>query len=265
VACWYPRRMRRAGLAAATLLGMTLACGRAKSPPAPGAQRDAGAPADPAAMEQAAIAKLARADRDRLRACFQRELAIDPKLEDHMFTKLWVSPDGKVKDMNLLAAEVQGEAPRPDPPLSQKMAECLGAVEMKWTFPPTSWEGQVQLAEPLGVGGMLAVFSAKAPPAPGKEREAIRAVVREHKAELQECYEAYLHRKGSTLKPVRVLVQMTAGKDGSVTHASVSEPAKVDARLKACVLDIARRMKFPAPTSGDITVISYPFVFQPER
>ena len=78
--------MRRAGLATATVLGMILAGGRARSLPPPGAQRDGGAAADPEAMERAAIAKLARADRDRLRACFQRELAVDPKLEEHMFT-----------------------------------------------------------------------------------------------------------------------------------------------------------------------------------
>jgi hypothetical protein len=258
--------MRRAGLFAAVSVSTTLAYGQAKPPPAPGTQRHARTPADPAAMEQAAIAKLARADRDRLRACFQRELAIDPKLEDHMFTKLYVSPDGKVKDMHLLASEVEGEAPHAEPPLSQKMAECMGAVMMKWSFPPTSWEGKVQLAEPVGVGGMLAVFSAKPPPSPGKEREAIRAAVREHLAPMKDCYEAYLHRKGSTRKPMRVLVKMTAGKGGSVTEASVSEPAKVEARFKACVLDIARQIKFPPPASGDdVTVVSYPFMFQPER
>ena len=258
--------MRRAGLAAVTLLGTALACGRAKPPPAPGAQRDAGAPADPETMERAAIAKLARADRDRLRACFQRELAIDPQLEDHMFTMIYVKPDGKVQDMRLMAAEIKGEAPRPDPPLSQKMAECLGAVITKWSFPPTSWEGKVQLAEPVGVGGMLAVFSAKPPPDPKEGRDAIRAVVREHKDEIKGCYDAYLDRKGSSLKPVRMLVKMTVRKGGLVTEASVSEPAKLEAKFKRCVLDVARGMKFPEPENGgEQTVINYPFVFQPER
>ena len=256
--------MRRAGLFAAVLVSTTLAYGQAKPPPAPGTQRDARTPSDPAAMEQAAIAKLARADKDRLRACFQNELAIDPKLEDHMLTKLYVSPDGKVKDMNLLAAEVKGEAAHPDPPLSQKMAECLGAVVMKWSFPPTSWEGQVQLAEPVGVGLMLAVFSAKLPRTPEKDREAIRMAVRQHIAEMKDCYEAHLDRKGSSLKPMKVLVKMTVLKGGVVSEAEVVEPAKLEARFKACVLDVARKMKFPEP-DGEQTVVSYPFMFQPER
>jgi hypothetical protein len=242
---------------------MSLACGRAMSSP-PGGSRDAGAPANPEAMERAAIARLARADRDRLRACFQRELTIDPKLEDHMFMRLYVGPDGKVKDMNLLAAEVKGEAPHPDPPLSQKMAECLGAVVMKWTFPPTSWKGNVQLAEPVGVGGMLAVFSAKTPRTPEKDREAIRMVVRQHIAEMKDCYEAHLDRKGSRLKPMKVLVKMTVVKGGVVSEARVSEPAKLEASFKACVLDVARKMKFPEP-DDDWTEVSYPFMFQPER
>jgi hypothetical protein len=144
------------------------------------------------------------------------------------------------------------------------MAECLGAVVMKWTFPPTSWEGNVQLAEPVGVGGMLAVFSARTQPNPGKERDAIRAVVRQHLAEMKDCYEAYLQRKGGRPEPMRVLVKMTVQKGGGVSEAQFSEPAKLETRFKACVLDEARKMKFPEPDGGQ-TEISYPFMFQPER
>jgi hypothetical protein len=251
--------MRRAAFVAGTIVGVLLAGGRAT---AAGANGDAGGPE---AIEQAAIAKLARADRDRLRACFQRERALDPAIEDHMVTMVYVKPDGKVQDMHLLAAEIRGEAPRPDPPLSQKMAECLGAVVMKWTFPPTTWEGRVQLAEPLGVGGVLAVFSSKPPPTADdakKDRDAIQAVVREHNAEMKECYDAYLDRKRSTRKPIRVLVKMTVEKSGEVSEATASEPARLDKKFKGCVLGVARKMKFAAPRSGDRTFITYPFRFE---
>jgi hypothetical protein len=247
--------MRRAAFA--TGLALAVLC----------VDRYAGAGGGPEAIEQAAIAKLARADRDRLRACFQRELALDPTIEDHMVTMIYVKPDGKVQDMHLVAAEIRGEAPRPDPPLSQKMAECLGAVVMKWTFPPTTWEGRVQLAEPLGVGGMLAVFSSRPPPTAEdgkKDREAIQAVVREHNAEMKGCYDAYLDRKGSTQKPIRVLVKMTIEPGGEVSEASSSEPARLEKKFKACVLGVARKMKFPTRASGDRTFITYPFRFEPD-
>lgn len=255
--------MREAGFTAVTLLGVMLAGGRAHA--APPGTRDAGAPAGAEAIEQAALAKLARADRKRLRACFQRELAIDPRLEEHMFTDIYAKPDGKVKDVHLLASEELGEAAHPDPPLSQKMAECLGAVIMKWTFPPTTWEGKVQLAEPVGVGGIRVTFAAKPPPGPKEHREAIRAVIRQHMAEMKGCYDAYLGRKGASQTPMRVMVEMTVKKGGLVTKALVTEPAKLEAKFETCVLDVARKMKLPEPDAGDLTVITYPFMFEPGR
>ena len=211
-------------------------------------------------MEQTAIAKLAAADRDRLRSCFQRERAIDPEIEDHLYMLVYVKPDGKVQDMHLVPAQASDEPPRPDPPLSQKMAECLGAVVMKWTFPPTDWEGKAQLGEQLGVGGIQAIFSSKPP---GAEKAAIAAVIKQHHSEMKDCYDSFLDRGRHNGKPLRVEVKMTI-EGGLVSDASVLEPARLETKFKGCMLGVARKMKFPEPRDGK-TIITYPFVFSAER
>lgn len=223
--------------------------------------------ADPRAVEEAALRRLAVAGLERLRPCYGRELGLDPALESKMAIQLFVTTDGKVADMHLLDAET--EDPKLPPTatlLSDAMARCLGVEVMTWTFPPTTWIGQVVLFQPPL---FVASFSTK-PIDPTKtdqgfadQKEKIRQVIRGGNLAYKACYESYLDRGGPTNQPTRIKARIRIQNDGAVAHASVFDATTVEPRLADCLIGALQKLAFGKLRGDGIMIVEYPLLFEP--
>ncbi|HEY1098399.1 MAG TPA: AgmX/PglI C-terminal domain-containing protein, partial [Myxococcota bacterium] len=60
----------------------------------------------------------------------------------------------------------------------------------------------------------------------------------------------------------KLVVEFTIGEDGKVVSASVVKDGLGSAEVGTCVVNLLKRLRFPAPADGEVT-ISNPFVFQP--
>jgi TonB family protein len=93
------------------------------------------------------------------------------------------------------------------------------------------------------------------------DKETIRRVIRQHRAEYQYCYEKELNRKRDLNG--KVAVKFTIAGNGSVIAASVEESSMNDSAVENCIVGKIRRWVFPAPKGGGIVVVKYPFIFKP--
>jgi len=93
------------------------------------------------------------------------------------------------------------------------------------------------------------------------DKETIRRVIRQHRAEYQYCYEKELNRKRDLNG--KVSVKFTIAGNGSVIAASVEDSTLNDASVESCIVSKIRRWVFPAPKGGGIVVVKYPFIFKP--
>jgi len=95
----------------------------------------------------------------------------------------------------------------------------------------------------------------------GIDKDIIRRVVRSHLMEVRGCYNQGLVRDPNLNG--RVLVQFTIGPSGSVGAAAVAESSLKDAGTGQCIAKAVKRWRFPKPTTGGSTIVSYPFVLSP--
>lgn len=93
------------------------------------------------------------------------------------------------------------------------------------------------------------------------DKETIRRVIRQHRAEYQYCYEKELNRKRDLNG--KVAVKFTIAGNGSVIAASIEESSMNDSAVENCIVGKIRRWVFPAPKGGGIVVVKYPFIFKP--
>ncbi|MFU8802385.1 MAG: TonB family protein [Bradymonadaceae bacterium] len=94
----------------------------------------------------------------------------------------------------------------------------------------------------------------------GLDREIIQRVVRQHRREIQYCYEQELQRHRELAG--RVTIRFTVAATGSVISATVSDSSMNSPNLDRCMTDRIRRWVFPEPTGGGIVIVNYPFNFR---
>ncbi len=94
----------------------------------------------------------------------------------------------------------------------------------------------------------------------GLSPEVIRRVVHPNLGRLRSCYELGL-RANPKLEG-RVVVKFVIDPSGAVSSAQEGNSDLQDAGVVVCVLGAFRRMKFPRPESGSVTV-TYPVMFSP--
>ncbi len=93
------------------------------------------------------------------------------------------------------------------------------------------------------------------------DKSLIDAVIKRHLNQIRYCYEKQLR-----LDPAmhgKVVVKFVIAKDGSVSSSSVRSTTLNNAAVEQCVVSRFMRFQFPAPASGGIVVVSYPFLFTP--
>ena len=91
------------------------------------------------------------------------------------------------------------------------------------------------------------------------DKAAIDRVVKSHLASIRYCYEREL-----TLNPRlggKVSVKFVIARDGSVSQAGLKSTTMNNPVVEDCVVQRFLRMRFPAPDSGGIVLVSYPFIF----
>jgi TonB family protein len=93
------------------------------------------------------------------------------------------------------------------------------------------------------------------------DKEIIRRIIRQHRAEYQYCYEKQLNSKRDLNG--KITVKFTISGNGSVIAATVVESTMGDAEVESCVLGHIRRWVFPEPKGGGLVEATYPFVFKP--
>jgi len=91
-------------------------------------------------------------------------------------------------------------------------------------------------------------------------REKIEAVVRKNHDVFRACYE-----KGHGLKrhlKGQVVVRFLIDRDGRVSLSELEKSTLADEETTSCVVDGFRRLRFPPPDGGVVTVV-YPMKFSP--
>ncbi|RAL22927.1 hypothetical protein DL240_08525 [Lujinxingia litoralis] len=91
------------------------------------------------------------------------------------------------------------------------------------------------------------------------DREIIQRVVRQHRREMQHCYEQELQRNPNLAG--RVTVRWVISPTGSVTVASIAETSLNNSGVEQCMTQRIRRWVFPEPKGGGIVNVNYPFNF----
>ncbi len=146
-----------------------------------------------------------------------------------------------------------------------ELGACAERVMLSLRFPPPEG-GSVSVAYPLEFApaggsapagtGALAMKLPTDPTAQGLPPDVIRKVVRDSFPQFRECYEQLPQpRPTLTLK-----MHFTIGSSGRVVDGHVD--AEASPALGSCVEASMRRMVFPGPTHGDVTV-GYPIAFAP--
>ena len=90
--------------------------------------------------------------------------------------------------------------------------------------------------------------------------ELIQSIVRKGFGQLRRCYEAGLGRNPDL--EGRVEVRFVIGIDGQVTSAGLSGNTLPDCEVARCVVDGFRKLSFPKPQGGIVTVV-YPIMLAP--
>lgn len=87
----------------------------------------------------------------------------------------------------------------------------------------------------------------------------IRRVVRRHTNETRHCFEQALQSQPDL--EGRVEAHFIIDPNGAVTAASLRSSSIDHGGVEACVLNVVRRMTFPATPHGNVSVVTYPWVF----
>ncbi len=112
-------------------------------------------------------------------------------------------------------------------------------------------------AETSSSGERSPLFDGGAPPTGRLDAAAIRDVVREHRDRLGFCFSWQLHSHPELHG--RITMEFTIGEDGTVTRAEVLNDQLGDETVLNCFRNETRRMRFPRPEDGEVTV-HYPFI-----
>lgn len=91
--------------------------------------------------------------------------------------------------------------------------------------------------------------------------QVIQRLVRAHFGQIKRCYETAL--RADTSVQGRVATKFVIGRDGSVASAEeASSDGTLSADTRACIVNEFRKLEFPIPEGGIVTVV-YPLIFSP--
>jgi TonB family protein len=92
------------------------------------------------------------------------------------------------------------------------------------------------------------------------DKKSVSATIRRRQDGFQQCYETAL-KQNSKLQG-KLVVEFTIAEDGRVREAKAVKDGLGSAEVSSCVVNLMKRLKFPPPKDGDVTITNS-FVFQP--
>jgi hypothetical protein len=92
------------------------------------------------------------------------------------------------------------------------------------------------------------------------DKELIRKVIEQHKAQIRYCYEKELVRTPGLFGKINMEWVITG--DGTVRDAKAKESTMNNAEVDRCIESKVRTWVFPKPKGGGIVIVRYPFVFK---
>ncbi|MBI2898185.1 MAG: AgmX/PglI C-terminal domain-containing protein [Deltaproteobacteria bacterium] len=224
-----------------------------------------------------------------IRACYERELRINPTLRGSITVGFAIGASGAVA-----RARADGMSP--------VVASCLASMVTRYRFPPPeggSVEYVLEVAlEPsetgfgaggggtgagtIGLGNLGTIGhggggggyrSSEDPRERGTARitqgrptvrgslsaQVVEMVVRRHTNELRFCYEEELARSPDLAG--RLIVNFVISAAGSVQSVTLAGSTLGDAAVEVCVARAFQRWVFPQPEAGGTVIVSFPLLF----
>ena len=94
------------------------------------------------------------------------------------------------------------------------------------------------------------------------DKDAILAAILAHKDEFRLCYEREINAERQNLQG-NIVTAFTIGPSGRVNKAGVQSTTMRYAPVERCVVDVLKRIEFPAPAGGGVVSVTFPFKFRP--
>jgi pSer/pThr/pTyr-binding forkhead associated (FHA) protein len=99
----------------------------------------------------------------------------------------------------------------------------------------------------------------------GMDPDVIRQILIENIPQFRYCYQQELDRARAAFNGV-VRLDFVIGASGHVTKASVETASKgLPRKVKGCVVNVLKGIKFPEPLGGGVVEVNQPFNFYPKR
>jgi TonB family protein len=92
------------------------------------------------------------------------------------------------------------------------------------------------------------------------DRDSVRSVIRAHRPQIAQCYQAALTRRPTLAG--KVTVKFVISSKGSVVSAGVVESTVQDEGMESCLVAEVKRWRMPEPKGGGVVVVKYPFFFK---
>jgi TonB family protein len=92
------------------------------------------------------------------------------------------------------------------------------------------------------------------------DADAVEAALLAHKDEFRLCYEREINAENPKLSG-RVGTTFVIGSSGRVSQAGIESSSLKNANVERCVVQVIKRIEFPAPRGGGIVQVTYPFKF----
>ena len=96
----------------------------------------------------------------------------------------------------------------------------------------------------------------------GMDPDIIRKILKEHIPQFRYCYQKELDRAKKPMNGVLKL-SFVIGSSGHVTKAGVSAKSPLPLKLKGCVVNVLKGIKFPSPLGGGVAEVNQPINFYP--
>ena len=96
----------------------------------------------------------------------------------------------------------------------------------------------------------------------GMDPDVIRRILKEHIPQFRYCYQKELDKSKAPMSGVLKL-NFVIGSSGHVSKAGVSAKSPLPVKLKGCVVNVLKGIKFPSPLGGGVAEVNQPINFYP--
>ena len=98
----------------------------------------------------------------------------------------------------------------------------------------------------------------------GMDPDIIRKIIQDHIPQFRYCYQKELDVASSEFSGV-VKLNFIIASSGRVSRAGVDSVSPLPAKVKGCVVNVLKGIKFPRPMGGGTVEVNQPFNFYPKR